>query len=403
MKLERMDVIWDMETGDPDDFITLVFLLGHPLVNLLAVTVTPGGADQVGLVRWALKMFEVEDKVRVGSFHQPAALASLDKKNKGEVINRVSKWHYKVYGDGMTWVKDPPIDDPNDIQIRMRMGQVPPIERSNEAEHGPDLLWELMGENTTLITGGPLKNLGKMLLDKSLLLFEQTPRLGKLVVQGGFAGDNVVPKENRLPKFDGKITCPTYNLNGDPQAALRLLEKRHWFQDLRFVSKNVCHGVAWTPEIHELYGEVLTEVLWNGGAATNLPHITELLKEGALVNLMDTGTPLQEAGSPWGLAMKLIYLGMDRYLEKKPGGKALHDPLAAACALNNDIGEWVEVEMYREKGQWGARLQEGSGVRIIIDYYTELFIEALLAWHPDVGGLQFPHLEEGQEAPWLSP
>ena len=34
------DVVWDMETGDPDDFLTLLLLLGHPQVNLKAVTVT---------------------------------------------------------------------------------------------------------------------------------------------------------------------------------------------------------------------------------------------------------------------------------------------------------------------------------------------------------------------------
>lgn len=37
-----IDVVWDMETGDPDDFLTLLFLIGHPNVNLKAVTVTPG-------------------------------------------------------------------------------------------------------------------------------------------------------------------------------------------------------------------------------------------------------------------------------------------------------------------------------------------------------------------------
>lgn len=43
---KKIDVIWDMETADPDDFITLLLLLGHPLVNLKAVTVTPGTKDQ---------------------------------------------------------------------------------------------------------------------------------------------------------------------------------------------------------------------------------------------------------------------------------------------------------------------------------------------------------------------
>ncbi|BAZ27654.1 hypothetical protein NIES4074_00810 [Cylindrospermum sp. NIES-4074] len=49
-----IDVVWDMETSDPDDFLTLLFLIGHPLVNLKAVTVTPGTPAQIGLVRHAL-------------------------------------------------------------------------------------------------------------------------------------------------------------------------------------------------------------------------------------------------------------------------------------------------------------------------------------------------------------
>ncbi len=49
-----IDVVWDMETSDPDDFLTLLLLLGHPEVNLKAVTVTPGTPAQIGLVNHAI-------------------------------------------------------------------------------------------------------------------------------------------------------------------------------------------------------------------------------------------------------------------------------------------------------------------------------------------------------------
>ena len=49
----RRPFVFDMETSDPDDFITLVFLLGHPEVDLRAVTITPGTREQVGVVRQA--------------------------------------------------------------------------------------------------------------------------------------------------------------------------------------------------------------------------------------------------------------------------------------------------------------------------------------------------------------
>ena len=61
------DVVWDMETGDPDDFLTLLLLLGHPQVNLKAVTVTPGTREQVGLVRQALAWFERD--IPVGAYN----------------------------------------------------------------------------------------------------------------------------------------------------------------------------------------------------------------------------------------------------------------------------------------------------------------------------------------------
>ena len=75
----------------------------------------------------------------------------------------------------------------------------------------------------------------------------------------------------------------------------------------------------------------------------------------------------------------LIAHGMGRYLDKNPKGKALHDPLAACCAIDPDIGEWAEVDLYRERGEWGAKPSPGSGVQIITDYDRERFVRTLLA------------------------
>jgi hypothetical protein len=43
------------------------------------------------------------------------------------------------------------------------------------------------------------------------------------VAQGGFAGDNIVPPEYRLKKFEGKIYCPTFNFGGDSKAATEVI------------------------------------------------------------------------------------------------------------------------------------------------------------------------------------
>jgi inosine-uridine nucleoside N-ribohydrolase len=54
------DVVFDMETQDPDDFLCLLFLASHPRVNLKAVTITPGSREQIGIVRWALRTLSLD-------------------------------------------------------------------------------------------------------------------------------------------------------------------------------------------------------------------------------------------------------------------------------------------------------------------------------------------------------
>jgi pyrimidine-specific ribonucleoside hydrolase len=70
-----IDVVRDMETGDPDDFLTLLLPAGHPAVRLRAVTVTPGTPDQIGLVRWALRRLD-HDEIPVGAFDLAATSAA---------------------------------------------------------------------------------------------------------------------------------------------------------------------------------------------------------------------------------------------------------------------------------------------------------------------------------------
>lgn len=290
-----LPMVWDMETGDPDDFLTLLMLLDHPRVDLRAVTITPGAPDQIAVVRRGLEMMERTD-VPVGA------------RNVDHPKDAVSKWHYSL------------------------TGRVPP---SRDAEPAAELLLRVLDASTTLVTGAPPKNLGNAL---ELGRARGTPlALGRWVAQGGFAGEGVVPPERQLAKFRGFTTCPSYNLNGGWQATLAALAAPE-IGTRRFVSKNVCHGVIYNRAMHERFA-----------AARTVRR-----------------------------SLELVHKAMGRYLARHSGGKAFHDPLAAACAIDESIGEWAEVELYREHGDWGSRLATGTHTHIITGYDHERFLATLL-------------------------
>jgi pyrimidine-specific ribonucleoside hydrolase len=296
MDAPRIPLAWDMETSDPDDFMTLLLLLGHPRVDLRSVTVTPGTPAQVGVVRWALRRLGRED-VPVGAhdLRHPKPC--------------VSQWHYDAFGE------------------------IPP---SDAAEPGDELLLRVLGPDVTLVTGAPLKNLGAALRRADAA--GRGLALGRLVIQGGFAGEGVVPPALQLEKFRGRVTCPSFNLGGDPRSALLALA-HPGVAERRLVAKNVCHGVVYDAALHARVGEVA-------------------------------------ARSP---ALALIHAGMDHYFVKHPAGKIFHDPLAACCAIDPTIATWAEVEVYRARGEWGARLAAGTRTHIIVDLDRARFVDTLLA------------------------
>lgn len=217
----------------------------------------------------------------------------------------VSQWHYSTFGN------------------------IPP---SSNAQPGWQVLAENFDEDTTLVTGAPLKNLKVLLRDH-----DEGVTLGRWVAQGGFAGDPVVPEEHRLEKFAGKVTCPTYNFNGDPKGAnLALVHPA--IKERRCVSKNVCHGVFYDRAFHEKVGKV------------------------------------RDARKSFGL----IHDAMEGYLAKKPDGKKFHDPLAACAALDPSIVTWAEVEVYRAKGEWGSVPRSGTNTWITTAVDQEAFHRVFL-------------------------
>jgi pyrimidine-specific ribonucleoside hydrolase len=293
MRTTKIPIVWDMETGDPDDLFTLFLLCGHPNADLKAVNVVPGAPDQIGLVRQVLAWFDLD--IPVGAF------------NIGNEKPVVSDWYYEVYGS---------------------------FAPSHDAEPGHAIIRDYCTPGTTLITGGPLRNLAT-----AIRLAEQdgdTLSLDRWVGQGGFAGEGVVPPERQLPQFKGWKTAPTTNFNKHSSSAKRVLAHQG-IREKRLVSKNVCHGVYYDQAMHDRFA----------------------------------------AFKDASLSHRLIWQGMDVYLQKHPAGKKFHDPLAACCALDEAVGVWAEVEVYRAKGEWGSHLSPGSGTWITIDYDHARFVETL--------------------------
>ena len=142
------------------------------------------------------------------------------------------------------------------------------------------------------MTGAPLTNLYnyvKKYCDEDGMKKDNKKKL-TWIAQGGFAGDNVVPKENRLSKFDGKKFCPTWNFGGNIRAAQYLLLDKYCnnvFDKRYLVSKNVCHGVYYNQQFHEKMDEYKNR-------------------------------------HP---ALRIIYDEMENYMTKRKDGKKFHDVL----------------------------------------------------------------------------
>ncbi len=297
-------IVFEMETSDPDDFMTLLWLADHPGVELAGVVVTPGSRDQCQLVRWGLDRCGRGD-VPVGALHGTEWWASGD----GQKL-RVSGFHYKVYGREI---------------LEYAVGDV--------AEGAALLALLLADPTTTVVVGSAPKNLGKAFREHPAL------HLGCWVQQGGFAGDNLVAAP--LAKFRGRLTCPSFNPGGAPRDTLDLLASPRIDRRL-FVAKNVCHGVQWTAA---LQGALKRRLVEQGGA----PRV--------------------------GLATMIHAL--DRYLEDRGVAKAMHDLVAAACAVDPAVCTFAEVEIYRERGEWGARATEGTRTSISIGFDEPRFVAVL--------------------------
>lgn len=298
---ESLDVVLEMETSDPDDFLTLLWLADHPLVQLHGVIVTPGSRDQCQLVRWGLDQCGRAD-VPVG-----ASRGTDWWDSESGLKRRVSSFHYRHFG------------------AELREYAVAGI------EDGPGLLRRVLWRypDCTVLVGAPPKTLG------AVLAAENPPLIRRVVQQGGFAGDNLV--DDPLEKFRGRTTSPSFNLGGAWQETLTLLQSEAVARRV-FVSKNVCHGVLWTPEIRDA---------------------------------------ILASGQPNRRGLQLLVGALEAYSALHPTGKALHDLVAAACAVEESTCRLQEAELYRVGGEWGAHQAQGSNTFISVGIDTKKFTSIL--------------------------
>jgi inosine-uridine nucleoside N-ribohydrolase len=222
-----VNIVWDMETNDPDDFLTLLLLAGHPQVHLKAVTVLPGSPEQIDLIRYALREWFQLD-IPIGSHNLNTTKPS------------VSPWHYEAYGK---------------------------IAPSRDARPAVAVLLEYCDSETTLLTGAALTNLRSAINSMNSGQPGQFS-VGQLIAQGGFAGEGVVPHELQIDKFKGMTTYPTHNLIGDNKATRAVLGYKGIAQRF-FVAKNVCHRVYYDKKMHDIVGQIRHDslaltLIWQG-------------------------------------------------------------------------------------------------------------------------------------------
>lgn len=319
-----MNVIFDMETQDPDDSQTLCRLLDHPMVNLRAVTVLPGSAHQIGVVRGILSRFHK---------HIPVGARDIDHPEPA-----VSRWHYRAYGD------------------------LPP---SRDAEPAAELLVRLCDEETTLITGGPLSNVAD-----AIRLAGERFKVARLVAMGGFAGEGTVPDEYQLEEFRGQRASREFNFCVDPEAVLLTLS-HPGIAEKRLVSKNCTHAAIYDHDLHERLTSIKGQC-----QSIDLIHFG---MDGYLDGYIRQRTKqLKKRSQRFAPVNGPIQCKTNCPAAPVVTGKKIHDLLAACCAIDPSIAEWAEVEVYREENRWGARSSTGSRVWITKSFQQERFENVLM-------------------------
>ena len=114
------------------------------------------------------------------------------------------------------------------------------LREKNLRKLGIEIYYEIPEDTQIVFCGGPLTQLSKYI---------NNHKISVLVMNGGFVGDNIVPKEDRLEKFDGSTAIRTFNFNCDVIATDNVLKNStEKIGKIVLVGKNVCHSKKNTPD-----------------------------------------------------------------------------------------------------------------------------------------------------------
>ena len=200
-------IILEIETGDIDDTIALIYALMNPNIDVLALCVYPGSRPQLGCIQKLLQYI---------NYKKPLVLSSFDSNKEFYP----SVLYERVYGKYSSY--DGPLLSATDTVIKLGK------------EHN----------DITFVSLGPPKVLA------AALKKDEGIKVDRWVAQGGFAGVGVMDEDKILEKFKGLVECPTWNLGGAVKEAKYMLrDDRIGIKN--FVAKNVCHGIVYDTEFHK--------------------------------------------------------------------------------------------------------------------------------------------------------
>ncbi len=278
---------------DIDDFITLLFALDNEEAEIKYVSIDSPSIEEIHLLANTLRKHKSNVKIVItgnitqyedGNIHD--SLLELAKKKEFDKFNK---------------------------------NEIIPLKEAIELASNEEL------QSLTYFTGGSLLTLAEII--------KKEPNI-KAFIQGGYAGNNIVPEEIALKKFKKRDTVPSWNLNLNLDATLSVINNKE--ADLHFISKNVCHASMISSEDTQNY------------SGQNIDILSKYFA--------------------------------DDY-NKKFKAKAMHDVLAFMTIFDNEenIVQFKKVDLLSipasENGfsKWKSVINEDSNLSISVSFNYELF------------------------------